>query len=165
MLSKAVSWGLLERNPFEKGETLHQKENNRRVRYLTTGEIEDLLKECPVSGKGQPLHLRDIVEVNLLTGMRRGEILSLRWSQIAGGFIYLHETKTDESTQIPVSQDLEAVLKRIRQRQWAKGVKSEHVFCDGQGRPFAEVKTAFRAACKRAGIGFTTCGTPSPHIT
>jgi len=145
MLKKAVSWGMLERSPFEKGETLHLRENNRRLRYLSTEEIQALLKECPA-------HLRDIVEIDLLTGMRRGELLSLKWSQIAGGFIYLHETKTDEARQIPILKDLEAVFKRIRQYQWAKGLKSEYVFCGDQGRPFKEVKRSFASACKRAGI-------------
>ncbi len=145
MLRKAVSWGMLERSPFEKGETLHLKENNRRLRYLSTEEIEALLRECPS-------YLRDIVEVDLLTGMRRGELLPLMWSQIAGDFIYLHETKTDEARQIPITQDLEAAFKRIRQRQWAKGLKSEYVFCDDQGKPFQEVKRSFASACKRAGI-------------
>jgi integrase len=136
---------MLEKSPFEKGETLHLKENNRRLRYLSKKEIEALLKESPP-------YLRDIVEVDLLTGMRRGELLSLRWSQIAGGFIYLHETKTDEARQIPTGQDLEAVLKRIRQRQWARGLKVEHIFCDEKGRPFQDVKRSFSSACKRSGI-------------
>ena len=30
------------------------------------------------------------------TGMRKGEVLSLKWSQIRNGFIYLTKTKTNE---------------------------------------------------------------------
>jgi len=145
MLKKAVSWGMLEHSPFEKGESLCQKENRGRLRFLSEDEIDALLRECPS-------HLRDIVEVDLHTGMRRGEILSLKWSQIAGGFIYLEKTKTDECRQIPVGEDLQAILRRIRQRQWAKGLKTEYVFCDGQGKPFGEVKHSFQSALKRAGI-------------
>jgi len=99
-----------------------------------------------------PAYLGDIVEVDILTGMRRGELLSLKWSQVAGGFIYLGKTKTDEPRQIPIAQDLDAVLKRIRRRQWAKGIKSEYVFCDDQGKHFRELKRSFASACKRAGI-------------
>ncbi|NIO04544.1 MAG: tyrosine-type recombinase/integrase [Proteobacteria bacterium] len=145
MLKKGVSWGMMERSPFERGETLHLKENNGRLRYLSEEEIETLLHECP-------LYLRDIVEVDLLTGMRRGELLSLKWPQIAGGFIYLHETKTDEARQIPVMGDLEAILKRIKRRHWSKGLITEFVFCDDQGKPFSEVKRSFASALKRAGI-------------
>jgi integrase len=148
MLNEAVAWEMIEKNPFHNRpprQRLHQKEKNGRVRYLSTEEMEALLPECPP-------HLREIVEVNLLTGMRRGEVLSLKWSQIAGDFIYLHETKTDESRQIPIAEDLKAVFQRIRQRQWARGIKARWVFCDDQGRHFKEVKRSFASACKRAGI-------------
>lgn len=145
MMKKAVSWGMLERSPFDGGESFHRKENNQRLRFLLAEEIESLLNAC--AG-----YLKDIVEMALLTGMRKGELLSLKWSQIAGEFIYLHETKTNEARQIPISKDLEAISKKIRQRQWAKGLKSEYVFCDDHGIPFKEVKRSFGAAVKRAGI-------------
>ncbi|NIM99577.1 MAG: tyrosine-type recombinase/integrase [candidate division Zixibacteria bacterium] len=145
MFKKAVSWGMCERSPFERGESLHLKEPPGRLRFLSEEEIAALLSECPA-------HLKDIVGVDLLTGMRRGEILALRWSQIAGRFIYLQETKTNEARQIPIAKDLEAILKRIKQRQWAKGIKSEYVFCDAQGRRFEGIKRSFGSACKRAGI-------------
>ena len=32
MLAKAVSWDMIDRNPFEEGESLHVTENNRRLR-------------------------------------------------------------------------------------------------------------------------------------
>jgi integrase len=53
-----------------------------------------------------PDYLRDIVECAILTGMRKGEILSLRWDQIRDGFIYLRETKTNEPRQIPINETL-----------------------------------------------------------
>ena len=51
------------------------------------------------------------------TGMRRGEILGLKWSQIRGGFIYLHKTKTKEKSEIPINDELEILLNvRIQHR-------------------------------------------------
>jgi integrase len=145
MLKKAVSWGMLDRSPFEKGESLHLKENNTRLRFLSEEEIDALLSECSPC-------LKDIVEVDILTGMRKAELLSLKWSQIAGGFIYLGKTKTDEPRQIPIAEDLDAVLKSIRKRQWAEGIKSQYVFCGDQGRRPRDIKRSFGSACKRAGI-------------
>jgi integrase len=67
------------------------------------------------------------VEVALLTGMRRSELLGLKWEQIRNGFIYLTETKGGKARQIPINDRLE-------------------------GRRFYEVKRSFVSACRRAGI-------------
>jgi integrase len=142
MLSKAVEWGMLANSPFKKGKRLMLKENNQRLRFLSKTEIEALLKSCTP-------HLKPIVETALLTGMRRGELLSLKWEQIRNGFIYLTETKSGKARQIPINDRLAAVLKDIRRKNH---LKSEYVFCDFQGRRFYEVKRSFTSACRRAGI-------------
>jgi len=142
MLSKAVEWGLLEASPFRKGKRLMLKENNHRLRFLTEAEIEALLKACSP-------HLKPIVETALLTGMRRGELLSLKWEQIRNGFIYLTETKSGKARQIPINNRLAEVLKEVRR---GNQLKSPYVFCDSKGRRFLQVKRSFASACRRAGI-------------
>jgi integrase len=149
MFNKAVEWEMLGVNPFLKGSKLMLKENNHRLRFLTEGEIEALLKACE-DLKAQTPHLRPIVEVALVTGMRRGELLGLKWEQIRNGFIYLTETKSGKARQIPVNDRLDAVLRDLRRKNH---LKSEYVFCDPQGRRFHEVKRSFASACRRAGIG------------
>ena len=89
-----------------------------------------------------PDYLRDIVECAILTGMRKGEILSMRWDQIRDGFIYLRETKTNEPRQIPINETLDEVLKRIRRKQH---LTSDYVFTY-LGKSIKDVKTAFNAA-------------------
>ena len=142
MLSKAVDWGLLETSPFGKGKKLLLKENNQRLRFLTEAEIEAMLKGCSP-------HLKPIVETALLTGMRRGELLSLKWEQIRNGFIYLTETKSGKARQIPVNERLAEVFREVRQDNQ---LKSPYVFCDSQGRRYLEVTRSFASACRRAGI-------------
>jgi integrase len=88
MLNKAMEWGMLEKNPFNKGSKLMLKENNHRLRFLTESEVDALLKACTDLKTHSP-HLRPLVETALNTGMRRGELLSLKWEQIRNGFIYL----------------------------------------------------------------------------
>jgi integrase len=153
---------MMERSPFDRGKTLLLKENNTRLRFLSEEEIDGLLPECSK-------HLRPIVECAIHTGMRRGEILSLRWKQIRNGFIYLEKTKTNEARQIPINDDLEKLFKGIRRE---KHLISAHVFTYRKneekikdyeryrkrteaiplGRSIGSVKTAFNAALKRAGI-------------
>jgi integrase len=148
MLNKAVEWGMLENNPFKKGSRLMLKENNHRLRFLTDIEIEALLKACDDLKTHSP-HLRPLVETALLTGMRRGELLSLKWEQIRNGFIYLTETKSGKARQIPINERLADVLREVRR---GSQLKSPHVFCDSRGNRFYEVKRSYASACRRAGI-------------
>jgi integrase len=167
MLKKAVEWELIGESPFSKGGSLFIKENNQRLRYLTEAEIDLLLDACatkviqfPDSKKHvkqmtrkDEYYLYDIVECALNSGMRKGEMLSLKWKQVRNGFIYLGEpgsrkTKTSNPRQIPINDDLDALFKRVRQRQ---GLKSLHVFTY-QGEPIKSLKNGFKAALKRAGI-------------
>ncbi len=141
MLNKAVEWDMMEKSPFDRGKSLQLKENNKRLRFLSHEEIEKLLPECPT-------YLRRIVVCALSTGMRRGEILSLKWEQIRNGFIYLQRTKTNEGREIPINDTLEALFEEIRQE---RHLRSEYVFTY-QDRPLHELKRAFGGALRRAGI-------------
>lgn len=113
MLNKAVEWAMLEVSPFKRGKSLMFKENNERLRFLTEEEIEPLLAACLP-------HLRPIVETALLTGMRAGELLSLRWDQIVNGMIYLKDTKCNKPRQIPISERLELRQKRYGTTEWRR---------------------------------------------
>jgi integrase len=148
MLNKAVEWGMLEISPFTKGSRLMLKENNHRLRFLNDSEIESLLKACEELNN-HIQHLRPIVEVALLTGMRRGELLGLQWEQIRNGFIYLTETKSGKARQIPINDRLAEVFKEVRR---SNQLKSPYVFCGSNGNRFMEVKKSFASACRKAGI-------------
>jgi integrase len=143
IFSKAVEWDMVERNPFEKGKSLLLKLDNQRTRYLTEDEIPKLIEECkPIK------HLHHIVVCALNTGMRRGEILNLKWNQVRNGFIYLEKTKTKNRREIPVNDEFAQMLKEIRKEQ---GLTSEYVFTYAR-RTIGKVDRAFRGALRRAGM-------------
>ena len=164
ILNKAAEWEMMEESPFKKGKSLIIKENNIRLRFLSEDEIPILLKECP-------RHLHRVVVCALNTGMRRGEILGLKWSQIRNGFIYLDKTKTNEARQIPINDSLEGMFKEIRVEQGFKNTTG-HVFTYALSEDklkgaqpvrkrvkpapvperVVEVKSSFTSALKRAGI-------------
>jgi integrase len=148
MLNKAVEWGMLENNPFSKGSKLGLKENNHRLRFLTEEEVGALLKACSDLSTYSP-HLRPLVETALNTGMRRGELLSLKWEQIRNGFIYLTKTKTNKARQIPINDRLAQVFQEVRR---GNQMKSEFVFCNANGGRLYTVNRSFPSACRRAGI-------------
>ena len=82
------------------------------------------------------------------TGMRRSEILTLRWDQIRNGFIYLEKTKTKNKREIPINEELEKVFKEIRREQ---GLTSKCVFTY-HSKTIRRVERAFKAALDRAKI-------------
>jgi len=91
-------WGWLDDNPFRKVSTL--KEPRGRVRFLDDDERKDLLEAC----KDHSNVLYTIVVIALSTGARKGEILSLRWSQVNlnKGMITINDTKNNERRSIPL---------------------------------------------------------------
>jgi len=140
--NKAISWGKLAINPFKKGEKLFARENNERIRYLTQKEAQALLESCSA-------HLRPIVETALNTGMRKGEILSLKWSQVRDGWIYLEETKSGKGRPVPINDAQAQVFWEIRGSQ---ELRSAYVFADSTGGAYRNVQKSFDAALRRAGI-------------
>jgi integrase len=143
MFNKAVDWDMVEQSPFAKGKSLTLKENNMRKRYLTDGEVARLLSECKHAS-----HLWRVVFTVLNTGMRRKEVLGLKWDQIRDGIIYLTDTKMSEPREIPVNDDLATMFKEIRRD---KGLASPYVFTWG-GKKIKSVSYGLNAACRRAGI-------------
>jgi integrase len=161
MFKEAVEYGMIENNPFNYGKSLHLKENNERNRFLTPEEARRLYKECPV-------HLQQIIECVLYTGMRRKEVLNLKWDQIRNGWIYIQDTKTKNPVKIPVADELAKLFDRLKNNQDAgdsnvydlegKKVKRqpsqpEYVFTY-QSQPVKDVKTALKEACQNAEIPY-----------
>ena len=107
VLSKSVKWGWLNRNPV--GDVERPKESRPRQRFLTESEIADVRKACSLS-RNKDLEL--IFMLAICTGMRRGEILNLKY-----GDIFLHnrtisikDTKNGESRAAGISDALYPLL-------------------------------------------------------
>lgn len=148
LFNKAVAWGFAEKNPTAKVKLLPTTKG--RTRFLTVEEAGALLRAAPG-------HLRPILLAALETGMRRGEIMNLKWADVdmKGGMIYVAETKTGRPRHIPMSSRLRATLGRLPRR-----LGSNYVFTGikrfpkigRDGEPFHDVRTSFENACRRAGI-------------
>jgi integrase len=110
MFSKAVAWELIEKNPASRVKDFPEPPG--RNEFLSVEQATALLKGCHA-------HLKPIVLCALETGMRKGEILGLKWRDIRGGLIYLtaDRTKNGKPREIPVSDRLVAELKRLKEEQ------------------------------------------------
>jgi integrase len=142
IFTKAADWKMIDSAAIPKVKML--KEDNKRLRYLSKEECQALINAC------EP-HLKPIVITALNTGMRKGEILNLRWDaniDLRHGFILLDKTKNGERREIPINDTLRGVLQGITRR-----LDISHVFYDNfTGKPYGDVKRAFATACRRAGI-------------
>lgn len=93
-------WQWIDDSPLRK--VSKPKEPRGRERFLSDDERKALLQACRASTSR---FLYTVVVLALSTGMRRGEIMALRWSQIdiLRGRILLYETKNDTSRAVPLT--------------------------------------------------------------
>jgi integrase len=115
-------------------------------RYLTREDEEKLRPHLT----GRRAHLLDILDINLFTGMRRGEILTLTTSQIDFVRASIEITgKGNKKRSIPIHPDLSPILRRLCDKAGSSGYLFEN---PKTGRPLADIKTSWRAALRAAGI-------------
>ncbi len=132
----AMRRGLAERNPVQN--VTKPPEPDREVTVLSPDEETALLQKADAE-------TRVMIALFLASGMRRGEGLSLKWSQVdrAGGALLIHKSKTGKARAIPFNEDLTAALdlagkvKRVRLDQEGRvaEVPSEFVLHDAEGKP------------------------------
>ncbi len=144
MINKGTDWGMASNETLKRVRKVKKKiEENTRLRFLTVGECQTLINCCAP-------HLKPIVTVALHTGMRRGEILGLRWEQVdlKHGFILLEVTKNGKRREIPIDNTLAEEFNSM-----PRGLESVYVFTDPRtGEPYKSVQTSFETALKKAEI-------------
>ncbi len=148
----AIRLGYVGASPFKRGTVTMVKlpREAGRTRRLREGEADRLLAACGS-------HVRAVVEAALETGMRRGELLTLQWSEVELGkreiCLTPAKTKTRTGRTIPISARLAAILELRRLDPAGQPhMAGAYVFGDATGGRVGSVKTAWTAACRRAGI-------------
>jgi integrase len=145
ILSMAVDNGIIESNPAKKVRKLRQ--DNMRKRYLTTEEEQRLLAALD----NQRPYLKPLVVLAVQTGMRKGELLSLKWRHIDfnRGLIYVTNTKTGHDRDVPMNSVAKVTLLKLQQLYG----DYDYVFTNPKtGVNVTEIKKGFWAACKEAKI-------------
>ena len=88
-----------------------------RERFLGDDEIRRLSARLTAHADRKPMHVA-AVRLLLLTGCRKNEIVTLRWSDYRDGHLYLRDSKTGPRT-VWLSQPARAVLDTLgRTRNW-----------------------------------------------
>lgn len=121
-------------------------------RWLTRDEAARLLWECRHDWHAMR-HLRLFILIGLYTGARKEAILSLRWPQVdlQRRLIDFNPPGRQRTSKgrpvIPIPGKLMTILRGARRR----GTDIGHVVTY-HGQPVDDVKKAFAAACRRAGL-------------
>jgi len=158
MFNLGIDNGFINKNPLSKIPKL--REDNYKIRFLTVKEekklFEEIEKEYEILDKvtrkkkiTQPyLFLKPIVITALQTGMRKGEILRLKWTIVdfEFGFIELLDTKSGKARKIPISEKLDNVFASLAKT-------TEYVFVNPQtNQPYVDLKKSFNKVVENAGI-------------
>jgi integrase len=137
----AVDVGLLTANPLSRMRLTPERRKPRSV--LGLGEEQQLLAASAP-------HLRIIIIAAIDTGMRRGELLNQRWENVDfnRNLLFVSQSKTagGEGREIPFTNRIYELLLAER--------KEEGLLFAFKGKPIRVIKTAWKAAVRRAGIRY-----------
>jgi integrase len=109
-----------------------------------------------------PAYLRDYIQFGYLTGWRKGEIASLRWSDVEGDLIRLRgeNSKNGEGRSVTLSGDLAELVERRkteRRVETKTGVLLSAFVFHHKGEPVGDFRKAWATACVAAGLGQFVC--------
>ena len=177
-LSKAVEWEVLEANPLQKLTPL-RTDGSSRARYLTVAEESALrnalterderLRENRVNGNAwrrarhQPVlpdlsttafadYVQPMVLLSLNTGLRRGEVLRLKWTDIdllqRKLVVRGDNAKSGRARYVPLNDEALRTLK-----QWKPVTQfTEWVFPGQDGERMMSIKTSWKSVLTSAAI-------------
>ena len=149
MFALAVRWHMRADNPVV---GITRNKEHSRERYLTGDELARLL--TALDGY-RDQRTAAIFRLLLLTGARRGEVLSMRWADLdlgAGTWAKPHSrTKQNERHVVPLSAAARAILADLATE---KPDPSGFIFPAGRGAsgPQQTVEKPWKTICKAAGI-------------
>lgn len=144
LFAKAKAWGKLQDHP---GTSVKLLRNPRQtIRFLSEEEEARLLTRCSPA-------LRRVVQVGLLTGFRRQELISLRPEDVdlRNGTVSVAAcyAKNGESRTLPVGSRLKTLLHDA----FTASGSARTVLVNAQGCPWSRstLGVQFRTACRDAG--------------
>lgn len=144
MFTKAVEWEMVEADVLKRIRKVKLLREDSRLRYLESKEqCQALIESCDS-------HLRPIVIMSLNTGLSKGNVLKLKWSNIdfQHDLILVDMTKNGERLEISMNQALRETLLNIPRR-----IDGGYVFYDPRtNKPYNDIKNSFASACRRAGL-------------
>jgi len=139
IFNKALEWERIEKNPMSRVKKF--KENQKAMRILSDKEMIKLIDAAPS-------HISPIIIIAASTGMRKMEILSLKWEDIdfRRGIIHIKDSKSGRAREVYMNCPVFEALKALPQ-------EFEFVFFNqATGNHVTSVRKSFKKACEDMGI-------------
>lgn len=140
MFSVAKENGYLLINPCHSVKKLRVE--NKKIRFLTREEEKLMFDNLPDDW------FKLAINFALLTGMRKSEILNLKWECIdfKENYINVLKTKNAKARQIPLATKLKDELMRLKRL-------SEYIFTNPEKlTPYTDLKDRFKFICEKTNI-------------
>ncbi len=143
----AIQWKFVKENPCA---GIQKNKEKARQRYLSNSELKTFLTELDKEANKE---LALALKFLLLTGCRRTEVLTLKWSQVDldQKYFFLHETKNGEARRVCLNTMAIEVIQEMQNR---KLPGNPYVFPSKSSSSghFTEPKKLFHNVCQRSGI-------------
>ncbi len=147
MFNKAAEWGYLPEdapNPAARVQSFREKS---RDRWVKPDELPELLKAIEAEPN---IYIRAAFKLYLLTGLRRSELLGLRWKDIdlSRKELRLEDTKAGRSHVVPLSAPALEILRSLPRQLGNAYVLPGHV----RGQPLVNVAKPWGRIRTAAGL-------------
>jgi len=144
VFTKAIEWGFLTANPV-KGFKLERE--RPRLRFLRTWEASLLVDASGREPKAP--YLRPMVIIDLNTGLRKEELLSLEWEHVdlERDVLKVEDGKGGYTRYVPINETAKAQFLNLLERK-----RGGFVFHDRYGSRIRDIKRSFGSAVERAGL-------------
>jgi integrase len=147
----AVKWRMRSDNPTR---GVERNPEHKRQRYARPDELERLLAALNAHPDRQAV---DVIRVLLLTGSRKGEVMTMRWSDVdltTGKWTKpAASTKANRVHEIPLSAPARQLLAEIAKRRTSRKPDGFVFPSDTSASGHvSDVGNAWRRICKAAGI-------------
>jgi integrase len=147
MFDLAGRWGMREDNPCEK---IERNKEYLRQRYVKGDELARL---CTALAEHPDKEAADIVRLLLLTGARKGEVLSMQWADVDLTTGTWSKPASSTKQKEPHEAPLSAAARQLLSERRGKGPVGKFVFPgDGVTGHRLDIKRNWRKITKAAGI-------------
>ncbi len=135
--TKAIEWGYREDHPMIEGK-FRKLPTPPRTRYVEDWEIVEAMSLTPRRKRGSVHAVRAYIKIKLLTGLRRGDLLRLRNTDLQDDGIHVEPRKTAKTTgKRLIIEWTDALRQAVDDALAARPVDiAPWLFCTRRGDPY-----------------------------